>query len=130
MIFRLFITSLFFISINIQAKIINECGLYYVEGTYVERVKKGKNKRLILLNKGTNSEIRFYIKNKNIEKILPHTLLDSKLRLILNFQKKCWFSCKGEVSMLLRVMPPFDAAQVYLNSRPRPISGQMKKCKY
>ena len=98
-------------ALNLEAKPIKTCGVYYAEGFYTEiesPLHKGAKKRVILLDRNSASEIRFFITNKNITKLLSDDLLGTNFKLELKFNSSCFYDCEGEIA---KVIGPLDLPQ-------------------
>jgi len=128
---RYLIFLLLFTNSIVKSKLIDRCGNYYVEGYYT-KIKSAlhdwKNKRVVLIERGTNSEIKFYPQNKNLEKLIPDTLIGVSFKLELKFSSSCWYHCEGEIVKIIAPLEPFTSTQSFLFPKPKPIKGTEKKC--
>ncbi|MCK5072558.1 MAG: hypothetical protein KAQ98_03970 [Bacteriovoracaceae bacterium] len=115
-----------------KAKIIDKCGTYYADGYYTEIKSVPHNretKRVILLERGTDSEIRFYINNKNLKKLIPDTHLGVNFKLKLKFTSQCWYHCEGSIVEVIKPLDPFTPPRPFLFPRPKPIEKTEVKCR-
>ena len=114
------------------ARMVNKCGTYYAEGYYTEitsALHGQQKKRVILLDRGTNSEIKFFISNNDIQKLIPDSHLGVNFKLKLIFESSCFYACEGKIAEVIEPMEPFQAPKVFLSPRPSPIVGTEFKCK-
>lgn len=124
------ILGLFTTSVT-HARTIDKCGTYLAEGYYTEIKSNphGKEKRrVVVLERGSNSEIRFYISNTNIKKLIPDTHLGVNFRMKLKFASSCWYLCEGEVIEVIEPLDPTQEPRQFLFPRPTPIKGSEIKC--
>lgn len=115
-----------------NARLIDKCGTYYAEGYYTEiesNLHNGQKKRVILLERGSNSEIKFYISNSNISKSIPDTHLGVNFKLKLLFTSSCWYACEGNVVEAIEPLDPYQSPRPFLFPRPHPIKGTEIECK-
>lgn len=129
---KLFLILIWIFPLLGEARIINKCGTYYAEGYYTEIVSNLHNqqkKRVILLDRGTNSEIRFFIENSDIQKLIPDTHLGVNFKLKLTFESSCFYACEGKVVEVIEPLEPFQDPKVFLSNHPSPIAGTEFKCK-
>lgn len=122
---------LFLLPIIAQARVINKCGTYYAEGYYTEiesNLHNREKKRVILLERGSNSEIKFFISNPNISSLIPDTHLGVNFKLKLKFISSCYYHCEGEIVEVLEPIDPFEPPRAFLNPRPSPIKGTEIAC--
>ena len=113
-------------------RLIDRCGVYLAEGYYTEirsHFHQGKKKRVILLDRGSNSEIKFFVMNQDMSKLIPDTYLGVNLKLKLKFVSSCWHHCEGEVIEILEAIDPFEVPKSFLFPKPNPIRGTNIPCK-
>lgn len=116
-----------------QARLIDKCGIYNAEGFYtqIESVlHTNQKKSVILLDRGSRSEIKFYISNDDIQKLIPNTHLGVNFKLKLSFESSCYYACEGKIIEVLEPLDPFENPKSFLNPRPSPIAGTEFKCKH
>lgn len=115
-----------------QARLINKCGTYYAEGYYTEiesNLHNRQKKKVVLLERGTNSEIKFFISNGDIQKLIPDTHLGVNFKLKINFESSCYYACEGKIIEVIEPLEPYQNPKPFLNPRPSPMSGTEVKCK-
>jgi hypothetical protein len=123
---------LFILAIRSEAKAINKCGTYQAEGYYTEIVSNfhdKKRKKVILLDRGTNSEIKFFVLNSDIDKLIPITHLGVNFKLKLNFASSCSYACEGKIIEVIQPLSPLENPKPFLSPRPNPIKRTEVKCK-
>lgn len=128
---KLFIAIVVILPAIAQARLINKCGLYSADGYYTEiesNLHNRQKKRVILLERGSNSEITFYISNPDITKLIPDTHLGVNFKLKLRFTSSCWYHCEGEVVEVMEPIDPFETSKSFLFPRPIPIKGTESIC--
>ena len=122
---------LFLMPLVAQARLINKCGTYYAEGYYTEiesPLHNRQKKRVILLERGSNSEIKFFISNPDIQKLIPDNHLGVNFKLKLKFESSCFYACEGIVVEVIEPLDPFQAPQSFLFPRPTPLKGAEVQC--
>lgn len=110
---------------------IEKCGNYKVEGYYTEissNLHNGQQKKVILLNRNSRSEIIFYIKNKNIEKLIPDTHLRVDFKLTLQFISLCFNHCEGFIKSIEKPLDPFLSPEYFSYFRTKIIRGTEIPC--
>lgn len=115
-----------------QARLMSKCGIYYAEGYYTEvesHVHGREKKKVILLERGSMSEINFYISDANISKLIPDTHVGVNFKLKLKFISSCDYHCEGEIVEVLEPIDPFEAPKAFLYPRPNPIKGTEIACR-
>lgn len=118
-------------SFSSYAELVEKCGNYIAEGYYTEiksSLHDESKKRVIILNRGSQSEIKFYITNKKMDKLIPDTHLGVNFKLKLKFISKCWYHCEGSLEEVIRPLEPFDHPKLFTYPRPELISGTETKC--
>jgi hypothetical protein len=129
---KLFLFLLFLMPLISEARLINKCGTYYAEGYYTEiesNLHSRQKKKVILLERGTNSEIKFFISNSDIQKLIPDTHIGVNFKLKINFDSSCFYACEGKIVEVIEPIDPFQEPKPFLNPRPSPINGTEVKCK-
>lgn len=125
-----FVLTIFFQTSAIS-KVIDRCGIYQAQGYYteIESVPHNKaKKKVILVERGTDSEITFYINNKKLPDLLPETHLGVNFSLKLKIVSSCWFHCEGEVVEVFGPLDPTAKPAIFLFPRPNLIPGTELKC--
>ncbi len=115
-----------------QARLINKCGTYYAEGYYTEiesPLHNKQKKKVILLGRGSDSEIKFFISNPDIQKLIPDSHLGVNFKLKLNFESSCFYACEGKIAEVIEPMDPFQEPKSFLYPRPSPIKNSEVRCK-
>jgi hypothetical protein len=129
---KFFLTLILLIPILCQARLINKCGTYYAEGYYTEvesPLHNGQKKKVILLERGTNSEIRFFISNPEFQKLIPNSHLGVNFKLKLTFESSCFYACEGRIAEVIEPIDPFQEPKSFLYPRPSPIKNTEVLCK-
>lgn len=129
---KFFLTLILLFPAVSQARLINKCGAYYVEGYYTEiesPLHNRQKKKVILLERGSNSEIKFFISNPDIQKLIPDSHLGVNFKLKLIFQSSCFYACEGKIVEVIEPLDPFQSPKPFIYPRPAPIAGAEVKCK-
>lgn len=129
---KFFLTLTLLLPAVSQARLINKCGTYYAEGYYTEiesPLHNRQKKKVILLERGSNSEIKFFVSNPDIQKLIPYSHLGVNFKLKLKFESSCFYACDGKIIEVMEPLDPFRSPKPFLNPRPTPIAGTEVKCK-
>jgi hypothetical protein len=129
---KFFLTLTLLLPAVSQARLINKCGTYYAEGYYTEiesTLHSRQKKKVILLERGSNSEIRFFISNPDIQKLIPDSHLGVNFKLKLKFESSCFYACEGKIVEVIQPLDPFQSPKPFLYPRPTPIAGTEVQCK-
>jgi hypothetical protein len=130
---KISILSLFFlIPAVVEARVIDKCGTYYAEGYYTEiksTLHNGQKKKVVLLERGSNSEIKFFVSNTDIQKLIPDSHLGVNFKLKINFESSCFYACEGRVIEVIEPLDPVQSPKPFLYPRPTPIAGTGVQCK-
>lgn len=128
---KIIVLILSLIPLMAQARLISKCGTYYAEGFYTEiesTLHNREKKKVILLERGSNSEIKFFISNPNVSTLIPDTHIGVNFKLKLKFVSSCYYHCEGEIVEVLEPIDPFEAPKAFLYPRPTPIKGTEIAC--
>lgn len=134
---HLLLTIAFFVFFGLswQARgaLISECGTYEVEGYYTRiksRLHGGQTKDVILIERGSNSEIRFFPENSesSLNALIPETHRGVNFRLRLKFASACFYDCTGQLIEVVEPLKPYEIPRPFLSPRPVPIKGTEVKC--
>lgn len=127
-----FILLSLLISGPLYSKTIKKCGVYRAEGYYT-RIKSVLHnlqmKDVIILNRGSDSEIIFYIHNKNLKKLIPKSHLGVNFKLELSFISQCHYRCEGKIKKVIGPIDPFQEPKQFTYPIPTPLKGTGINCK-
>ena len=111
---------------------VEECGIYPVEGYYAE-INSPEHERVIkpvlLLNRGSDSEVRVYLLNTNLDKLIPRSHLGAKFKINLEFVSQCLYRCEGRIVKVIAPLDPFEEAKHFTTANSSMRIGPKTPCK-
>jgi hypothetical protein len=129
---KFFLTLILLLPVVSQARLIDKCGTYYAEGYYTEIESPLHNRqrnKVILLGRGSHSEIRFFISNPDIQKLIPDSHIGVNFKLKLIFESSCFYACEGKIAEVIEPIDPFQEPKSFLYPRPFPLKNTEVRCK-
>lgn len=124
----LFLVFFVLLTSHLHARPLDKCGVYDVDAYYLTPAENKEGKAVFLLNRDSESEIRFYVKNPNIAEIIPDSFVGVNFRLKLRFTVSCYYHCEGRIEEVLGPLDPFQYPRLFFHSRQDPIAGTEIKC--
>ncbi|MBF0362939.1 MAG: hypothetical protein HQK49_18110 [Oligoflexia bacterium] len=108
-------------------KNINNCGTYTVEGRYtIKKNPSGITQPVILLEKGSDSEITLYLDNPNITKVISDKYMDTNIKLKVKITTSCWFKCRATALHFIELIPLNRALKSIFSASGSRISNKIK----
>ena len=127
-----FLTLILILPVFSDARLINKCGTYYAEGYYTEiesPLHHNQKKKAVLLERNSNSEIKFFVSNQDIQKLIPDSHIGVNFKMKLNFESSCFYACEGKIIEVIEPLDPFQSTKPFLFPHPSPLNGTEVQCK-